>query len=230
MKAGDGRHEEVASPMPATGSELQMVMDREREGGDFVLLRDAAGSLRLIDLDRQADQLSIGRDASSSIPLTWDREVSRLHARLSRVGDAWVVEDDGLSRNGSYLNGERLTGSARLKDRDMLRVGNVTVSYRSTSGGSRSETLTSAETEAPEISVAEAKVLQALARPWAGGHGLTAPASNGEIAEELVLSVHTVKSHLRKLFEKFGLDQVPQSRKRAALVETAFRAGVISKS
>lgn len=215
--------------MPATGSELKMVMDREREGGDFALLRDDGGDLRLIDLDRQGDQLSIGRDASSAIPLTWDREVSRLHARLSRVGDAWVVEDDGLSRNGTYLNGERLAGSARLKDRDVLRLGNVTVSYRSAAGGSRSETLTSAETAAPEISAAEAKVLQALARPWAEGHGLTAPASNGEIAEELVLSVHTVKSHMRRLFEKFGLDQVPQSRKRAALVEAAFRAGVIGR-
>jgi DNA-binding CsgD family transcriptional regulator len=215
--------------MPATGSELKMVMDQERKGGDFALLRDDAGDLRLIDLDRQGDQLSIGRDASSAIPLTWDREVSRLHARLSRVGDAWVVEDDGLSRNGTYLNGERLTGAARLKDRDMLRLGNVTVGYRSASGGSGSETLTSAETAAPEISAAERKVLQALARPWAEGHGLSAPASNGEIAEELVLSVHTVKSHLRKLFGKFGLDQVPQSRKRAALVEAAFRAGVIGR-
>lgn len=215
--------------MPATGSELKMVMDRERERGDFALLRDDGGDLLLIDLDGGGGQLSIGRDASNAVPLTWDREVSRLHARLSRVGDAWVIEDDGLSRNGTYLNGERLAGSARLRDRDLLRFGSVAMTYRSASGGSRSETLTSAETESPAISAAEERVLQALARPWAEGHGMTAPASNGEIAEELVLSVHTVKSHLRKLFEKFGLDQVPQSRKRAALVEAAFRAGVISR-
>lgn len=215
--------------MPATGSELKMVMDRERKGGEFVLLRDDLDDLRLIDLDGQGEWLSIGRDAASAIPLTWDREVSRLHARLTRVGDAWVIEDDGLSRNGTYLNGERLAGSARLRDRDVMRFGSVAMAYRSASDGSRSETLTSAETQPPDISAAEGRVLQALARPWAEGRGLTAPASNGEIAEELVLSVHTVKSHLQTLFAKFGLDDVPQSRKRAALVEAAFRSGVVGR-
>jgi len=230
MKVDDGRHLEVTPPMPATASELKMVMGREREGGDFVLLRDKGGDLRLFDLDWDSGQLSIGRDASNAIPLTWDREVSRLHARLSRLGDAWVVEDDGLSRNGTYLNGERLSGRARLRDRDLLRFGGIAVAFRSASDGSRSETLTSVDGEAPEISTAEERVLQALARPWVEGRGLTAPASNGEIAAELVLSVHTVKSHLRRLFEKFELGEMPQSRKRAALVEAAFRAGVIEKA
>jgi DNA-binding CsgD family transcriptional regulator len=215
--------------MPATGSELKMVMDREREGGSFALLRDGGGELRLVGLDGHGDQLSIGRDASNAIPLTWDREVSRLHARLSRVGGEWVVEDDGLSRNGTFLNGERLVGSARLRDRDVLRFGGVTLSYRSTSAGSRSETLTSAEAAPPEISPAEERVLQALSRPWAEGHGMAAPASNGEIAEELTVSVHTVKSHLQTLFGKFELSGLASSRKRAALVEAAFRAGVIGK-
>jgi len=215
--------------MPATGAELKTVMDRERAGGDFAVLRDRSGELRLYDLDRRRGELSIGRDASSAIPLTWDREVSRLHARLSRVGDAWVVEDDGLSRNGTYLNGERLAGNARLRDGDLLRFGGVAVCFRSTTGGSRSETLTSAGVGGPEISAAEKRVLQALARPWAEGQGLAAPASNGEIAAELVLSVHTVKSHLRTLFSKFELDDVPQSRKRAALVEAAFRSGMIGR-
>ncbi len=229
MGLGEERKQEITPPMPATGSELKMVMDRERAGGSFALLRNGAGELCCVDLEGRGNQLSIGRDASNVIPLTWDREVSRLHARLSGVGGEWVVEDDGLSRNGTFLNGRRLAGSARLRDGDVLRFGSVTVSFRSTTPGSRSETMTSAEAEPPAISAAEARVLQALARPWTEGHGMEAPASNGEIAAELVISVHTVKSHLRVLFEKFELAGLPQSRKRAALVEAAFRAGVAGK-
>jgi len=229
MRVGDEHRQEITPPMPATGSELKMVMEHERAGESFVLLRDAGGELRLIDLDERGDRLSIGRDASNAIPLTWDREVSRLHASLSRVGGEWVVEDDGLSRNGTFLNGERLAGSARLRDRDVLRFGGVAVSFRKALAGSRSETLTSAESAAPPISAAEERVLQALARPWVEGHGMAAPASNGEIAAELTVSIHTVKSHLQALFGKFVLGGLPHSRKRAALVEAAFRAGAIGK-
>jgi len=213
--------------MPVTGSELKMVMERERREGSFALLRDDGGKLRLIDLD--GDEVSIGRDASNAIPLTWDRQVSRLHARLSRAGSEWVVEDDGLSRNGTFVNGKRLAGSVRLRDRDVIRLGEVSVAFHSAAPGSRSETLTSAETTTPEISAAEARVLQALARPWIAGQGMAAPASNPEIADELTISVHTVKSHLQTLFTKFDLSGLPHSRKRAALVEAAFRAGAIGR-
>lgn len=215
--------------MPVSGSELKLVMERERQGGSFALLRDQEGKLRVVDLEVHGDEVSIGRDASNAIPLTWDRHVSRLHARLSRVGGEWVVEDDGLSRNGTFLNGERLARSSRLRDRDVLRFGDVSIAFRSTSPGSRSETLTSAESEPPAISAGEARVLTALARPWIEGQGMAAPASNAEIAAELQISVHTVKSHLQALFGKFDLSGLPHSRKRAALVEASFRSGAIGR-
>ena len=41
--------------------------------------------------------------------LDWDSEISRVHAALERIGDDWTVVDDGLSHNGTYLNGERVT-------------------------------------------------------------------------------------------------------------------------
>ena len=51
--------------------------------------------------------------------------------------------------------------------------------------------------------------------------------SNREIADELFLGVETVKSHLRALFELFGVADLPQNRKRAELVRRAFETGVV---
>ena len=53
----------------------------------------------------------------------WDTEVSRLHAVLARVGDEWTIADEGLSRNGSFVNGQRLRGRRRLRDGDAITIG-----------------------------------------------------------------------------------------------------------
>jgi pSer/pThr/pTyr-binding forkhead associated (FHA) protein len=39
-----------------------------------------------------------------------DLLVSRLHAKLERIGGAWTIVDDGLSRNGTFVNGQRVIG------------------------------------------------------------------------------------------------------------------------
>ena len=57
--------------------------------------------------------------------------------------------------------------------------------------------------------------------PFAG------PPSNREIADELVLSVETVKSHMRALFELFGVGDLPQNRKRVELVRRAYECGMV---
>jgi DNA-binding NarL/FixJ family response regulator len=49
------------------------------------------------------------------------------------------------------------------------------------------------------------------------------------IAEELVLSVDAVKTHLRALFARFAVEDLPQNAKRARLVELAFQAGIVSR-
>ena len=64
-------------------------------------------------------------------------------------------------------------------------------------------------------------MLEALCRPLSGP-GYAAPASNQQIAEELVLSVETVKGTLKALFERFGLEELPQNQKRAALAARAL--------
>ena len=58
----------------------------------------------------------------------------------------------------------------------------------------------------------------ALCRPF-GDPSYATPASNQQIADELVMSVDTVKGTLSALFEAFGIDELPQNQKRASARE-----------
>lgn len=67
------------------------------------------------------DQLSIGRDSSNEITVN-DAEVSRRHARLTFQGGKYVLEDMG-STNGTFVNGQRLTGPRVLKSGEVVSLG-----------------------------------------------------------------------------------------------------------
>ena len=69
--------------------------------------------------------------------LAWDSEVSRLHSTIERVGADWVLIDDGLSRNGSFVNEEKVVGRRRLRDGDVLRFGRTTAVFRRPAVGPR---------------------------------------------------------------------------------------------
>jgi DNA-binding NarL/FixJ family response regulator len=68
----------------------------------------------------------------------------------------------------------------------------------------------------------------ALCRPYKDG-AIASPATDEQIAEELFLPVGVVRTHLRVLYAKLEVDRLPPNEKRAALVERAFSAGVISE-
>jgi FHA domain len=69
----------------------------------------------------EGDQLIIGRDVTSNIAIG-DAEVSRKHARLTFQGGKYVIEDLG-STNGTFVNGQRLTGPVVLKPGDLVALG-----------------------------------------------------------------------------------------------------------
>jgi hypothetical protein len=71
-------------------------------------------------------------------------------------------------------------------------------------------------------------ILAALCRPLVGGNHLATPATNQEIAAEVFLSVDAVKGHLRTLYRKFGIEDLPQNQKRARLVELAIEGGYVA--
>jgi hypothetical protein len=81
----------------------------------------------------------------------------------------------------------------------------------------------------PRLSDAQRRVLVALCRPFKEPGTFTTPATNQQIAAELVLSVEAVKTHLRALFAKFDIEDLPHNQKRAKLIERAFQTGSVSE-
>jgi pSer/pThr/pTyr-binding forkhead associated (FHA) protein len=209
-----------------TPAELAERLHAERGGEPFVVYVDGEGRQRIVALGSEAGALSIGRGGSSDVALAWDDEVSRVHAILERVGGEWTVVDDGLSRNGTYIGGERVHGRRRLRDGDVIHVGTTLLAFVAPLQEELRATDTTRRTLPPELSAAQRRVLQALCRPFAES-AVVVPPSNREIADELVVSVDTVKTHLRALFELFGVPDMPQNRKRAELARRAFEWGVV---
>jgi pSer/pThr/pTyr-binding forkhead associated (FHA) protein len=217
-------------PHVAAPVELRERILAERRGDPFLLYRDGQDRQVIVELWADRERLVIGRAAVSDIPLRWDPEVSRVHAELQRVGATWTISDDGLSHNGTYVNGERLRGRRRLQGGDVLGVGETLIAF-CMPGDSTSSVATVTADEplaAVDITAAQRRVLVALCRPLViGRYG--APASNREIADELVVAVDTVKGTLSRLFEVFGLTDEPQNRKRAALARRALQMGVVRR-
>lgn len=216
-------------PKAATASELKAQLEAERTGSPFLVHRDAGGEQRIVSLGRADGPVWVGRRAEADLCLSWDSEVSGVHAQLEPGGGEWTLVDDGLSRNGSYVNGERVRGRRRLRDGDMLRFGGTVVLYRLPGPQIRDETAASSELPtAAALSETQRRVLIALCRPFKDSTEFATPATNQQVAEEVFLSVEAVKGHLRALFTKFGVEGLPQNRKRLALVERALQSGLIS--
>jgi pSer/pThr/pTyr-binding forkhead associated (FHA) protein len=217
-------------PQAATASELKAQIEAEREGLPFLIFRDGEGRHKIVVLDDRTERLSIGRRSSADIALTWDEGVSRLHAELRRIGEDWTLVDDGLSMNGSFVNGEVVRGQRRLHDGDALRLGGAVLVFRKPSEAESRGTAPMADlNRIVSLSETQRKVLIALCRPFKNTTAFVTPATNDEIAGELYLSVDAVKKHMRALFEKFGVEHLPQNEKRARLVERAFAGGLISE-
>jgi predicted component of type VI protein secretion system len=195
----------------------------------FLVYKDERAYQRTFPLDDAVERVRVGRGTGADLRLAWDREVSRIHAELERLGSGWALSDDGLSANGTFINGERLRGRRRLAGGDRIRIGKTELTFRAMSDDG-SDTYVPALARPPvELSRTQRKVLVALSRPYAGGGPHALPATNQQIAAELHLSVDAVKTHLRVLYIKFEIAGLPQNQKRARLVELAIERGNVSE-
>ena len=217
----------LAGPHASTPVELKERLAAERRGVPFLLYRDGERRQAIVELDGAAARVTIGRRPDNDVPLAWDAEVSRVHAQLEPVGGDWALIDDGLSRNGSYVNGQRIAGRRRLRDGDRLCFGETPMLFCAPAH-ERSLSTAAVGIGHPTITLTDVQraVLVALCRPMKDS-AYAAPATNRDIAAEVHLSVDAVKAHLRVIFERLGLDGVPQNQKRARLAALALVNGLV---
>ena len=120
---------EVRTPVATTGkipgtrgttkkrggaSVFAIVEPRQHRGASFTL----------------SNSLSLGRVADNDIALDDDTFMSSHHARIElRPEGVWVVDLE--STNGTFVNGQRVTGDRSLRKGDRLQVGSTVLEMRS---------------------------------------------------------------------------------------------------
>jgi hypothetical protein len=172
----------------------------------------------------QGEGVTIGQSPENDVPLSFDRTVSRVHCVIEPVASRWCVRDLS-SRNGTFVNGERIWGEQPLRSGDEIRVGTVRFVARLGDAGLHGDETMGAET-GPDLTRRERDVLVALCSPMFSGDVFREPASTRQIASDLVVTEAAVKQHLSRLYDKFGIFE--QEGRRARLANEAIRRGVVS--
>ena len=108
--------------LPASASAIEVV-DRANPGPHLVSRRQEWR------LSEGPNDVGRDRDCAVSVAST---SVSRRHARIVVRSGAATIEDLG-SKNGTYVNERRVTDATALEDGNQVRVGSVTMVYRSVS-------------------------------------------------------------------------------------------------
>lgn len=212
-----------------TQEELEARRAAERIGAPFLVYRDDEGRQHIYSLASRNQGVTLGRREEADISIPWDPEMSRVHAELELRAGEWTVCDDGLSQNGTWVNGLRLTGRRRLSDGDLLRVGRTIFAFCAPGTSPLGPTLVPGELSAtPRFSEQQQRVLQALCRPlFTDGEGIN-PASDEAVAEATGIPLEAVASELDHLGRAMGLEGMPRADQRAEIALLAMRSGLVS--
>ncbi len=153
-------------------------------------------------------QVTIGRGADNDIVLPDDMRASRRHAAVSEQNQEWVLEDLG-SRNGTYLN-DKSVKVHPLRHGDRIKVGNSRFLFSAETDPMATLAETRESRSGRDLSSRESEVLALLCRG----------STDQQIADSLVISLATVRSHLDRIRDKTGC------RRRTELTRLAIELGL----
>ena len=98
-----------ADPLAPTLALRERAQAADRGGAQRLRLRRlprrARARCAFHGAEQDAGPSTIGRRGETDVSLDWDAQVSGLHAELHHIGGEWTIVDDGLSTNGTFVDG-----------------------------------------------------------------------------------------------------------------------------
>lgn len=91
-----------------------------------MLIYTPDGKTTTLVLDR--DRFTLGRAGTNELCYPDDAGLSRQHLALERLGDLWSIRDLG-SKNGTFVNGARITSPQTLGPNDRVTAGHLTLQF-----------------------------------------------------------------------------------------------------
>jgi two-component system response regulator AtoC len=190
---------------------------------------------RVVDLV-DGGEVTFGRSRGAIVSVK-DDDVSRLHARVKRSGDAIEVEDLG-SRNGTWVNGERIETQRprRLAAGDELKMGSIQVIVGHASGLGRARPGSVADAGEARLAAEVDRAVRyrrpvtfALVRLSGGGGVVDAAldAIAGILRPMDLIADYAGDDHLAILPE---LDRATGAAALASIVSAAQQAGAVVKT
>jgi pSer/pThr/pTyr-binding forkhead associated (FHA) protein len=115
---------ELRAPMLATAGGAPAAPTKRRAAPTkaFAILRVLAPETRQGETVPVDTEITVGRGGGCALILADDQFASTVHARVFRRGNDLFV-DDLESRNGTFVNGNRVTTTTRLRRGDRVQFG-----------------------------------------------------------------------------------------------------------
>jgi sigma-B regulation protein RsbU (phosphoserine phosphatase) len=164
----------------------------------YVYVSAAGMAARKFPLEKPVT--TIGRSSMNDLPIS-DKMLSRQHARIVKDDNGGLQVEDLGSRNGTFLNGERLAAPQPLKAGDRITLGGVTLKLES-------ESTTRVRIEAGGADALDNTILKASAELLRAQHQETDPRLPAEQLSKLIESLRVVNELTIELLRDVSVDEL----------------------